>query len=463
MSERKSNTDETKSIYDLLNNTTISDLVDRLARANIRLTKESDTGRRCITAAPRHLYWTPLKESCVGMVVVFRETTLDMPRKVNDDGPTTQTNVLMDVVSIMPVRPIKLKNDDSQIMREYKTYTVKEIEDGSVLGLYYYCGQWCVRTLQSHDSTDMTWNGDITFGAVIKNIEERYPSFTMDELDKSHCYTIGIKHTQLHPFLEGRPKWDNDIVRAWFIESVDLEKIKMGATIKYSTCYHDESMGLPEMKTLKMSLKELVKKQEGALANYLKTGRVFFGATISREGGTKYKMCSTLYRAIEYSFYDTQDMNKLISDHEFNRQNYIVLNTFMYPNESEHVNFLRLFPQYTDDFNRFAAILKRLNAALFEMIKAGETIYGGNSETTDNKLFAGAVNTLYKNMVRISKGVPKEVAIIEICTRRTFNSRILYNLMFEDAAPPAPASESIPEPAAGKEYQPAQSPTPAST
>jgi hypothetical protein len=445
--EHKRNNNDDKSIYDLLKtHTSIGALVNTLSDSYIRLTKESNSGRWCVTSTSRNVHWTALKESCVGMVIVLREVSdvvVESESSTNTDG-----HIEMDVVSFMSARPIQLRKDDSKIMREFAKHTVKVMEDGSVLGLYHYGGEWRVRTLKSYDATDMTWNGDITFGDVVKSIEERYSTFVLNDLDKSHCYSIGIKHTQLHPFLEGRDQWDNDIVRAWFIESVDMKKIKMGTTIKYATCYHDESMGLPEMSTTNMSLTTLIKKQDAALSDYIATGRIFFGVTISRDGGVKYKMRSSLYRAIEYYFYDTGDMNKLISDHGFNRQKYIVLNTFMYPNSTEHTNFLQLFPQYVADFDRFNVTLVSINATLCGMVAAGTTTYGGNVAGEYNTKFAAAVNVMYAALVRNSKGIPtvNTQHIVDTCSRRNFNTRTLYDIMYADAAPPSPAAESAPEP-----------------
>ena len=176
-------------------------ITEKLADANVDLVCENKGDRCVFVCKNRNVRMTPLAQSCVGLIGTINEKKLT-------------------ILSSMPSSPIKLNEKDlPRIFREFDDFKCLKMDDGTSIGLYYYDDTWVIRTINGYDVGRFTWNGVPTYQDVLNDVLDSYPDFKLENLNKYKCYTIGFKNTKFHPFLEGQ---HDPIVRAWFIQSVDI-------------------------------------------------------------------------------------------------------------------------------------------------------------------------------------------------------------------------------------------------
>ena len=86
------------------------------------------------------------------------------------------------------------------IKKKMCNYNVFKIYDGTIINLYYYNNKWC---FSSHKGFDVT--NKIFYIYTYKHIfdmivEEKYPTFSYDMLDKNKSYTFCLKYEKYHIF-----------------------------------------------------------------------------------------------------------------------------------------------------------------------------------------------------------------------------------------------------------------------
>ena len=108
-------------------------------------------------------------------------------------------------------------------------YDVINIDDGTVVTLYYYNDKWCLATAHGYDVTEMCWMGSLNYSEIIYDLVSRlYPEFAAASgisivdrrlqftlLNPSNCYTFGFRHHNFHPIT-------SDPERMWYIQSVPI-------------------------------------------------------------------------------------------------------------------------------------------------------------------------------------------------------------------------------------------------
>lgn len=93
-------------------------------------------------------------------------------------------------------------------------YELYEVLDATMLNLYYYNNAWRLSSTRGYDV------GDITMFKIQKNnnpeqkysymnvfldlIHKKYTMFNFDQLNKSHCYTVSLRHSMFHVFDESK-------------------------------------------------------------------------------------------------------------------------------------------------------------------------------------------------------------------------------------------------------------------
>ena len=255
-------------------------------------------------------------------------------------------------------------------------YDILCVDDGTVINLYYWIDSWRISTARSYDLTDKKWS-IMTYKEVVKDIlGEREDAF-YNTLDKEKCYTFGLKHKDLHPFLEGK---DEPVNKFWFIQSVDLKdhsisyNFKNDLEILGSTYSNIESKNIKELfPLLKKSLNDFIYRKNETKINY---GYILRSKDPKKTGENSIILLeSSLLQNIRKLFYHSS-FNKVSQEMDYDRETYIIINSFLDVNRN--YLFKLLFPQYLQTF----AVLDNITNDLVNNI-----IYNKNSIKLKNKKF----------------------------------------------------------------------------
>lgn len=255
-------------------------------------------------------------------------------------------------------------------------YDILRIDDGTVINLYYWIDSWRISTARSYDLTDKKWSS-MTYREIVKDILGEQENTFYDTLDKEKCYTFGIKHKDLHPFLEGK---DEPVNKIWFIQSVDLNECSISYDFK-------NDLGISESKysdikpknikelfpLLKNSLNNFIYKKNDTEINY---GYILRSKDPKKTGENSIVLLeSSLLQNIRKLFYHSS-FNKVSKERGYDRIKYILINSYLDVNKN--YLFKLLFPQYLHLFVIFDNITNDL---------VNNIIYNKNSIKLKNKKF----------------------------------------------------------------------------
>jgi hypothetical protein len=291
------------------------------------------------------------------------------------------------VVSMMMPPPAQITSANlDYIKRQFLTFDVLPVNDGTSIGLYWFDDKWTIRSYNGYDVGSYAWNGDNTFADVLEDVLAAYPEFTLARLNKGRCYTIGIKSTKFHPFLEGGP---GPITRAWLVESVDITRVNAQSGSFDGAISTDEDIGLPlqvaitpdrpqcGLMKFPLDLDYINHHARNAIRNYKATGSVFYGV-ILRSPVAAYIVYSDLFRFIIDSFY-TKNIRWAVGGSTFGRQNYLVLYNLFNMKKERKDTFIRLFPQFAPIAARVESLIAdelmpAVRAAIDERVVTDSTI-----------------------------------------------------------------------------------------
>ena len=250
-------------------------------------------------------------------------------------------------------------------------YDFYQIEDGTIINLYFYENKWIIATSRGYDMNSVKFNSlsyqELLEDCIIKSnisLQEFYNS-----LDQNRCYTFGFKHPDIHPFWAGK----DPICKVWFIRSVTLNNLGTLETISVDNTPPLEN--IPAQKKITLGVKNMnfiYKKLKNAYENYTKTGHVNYGYILADKNvntlgdDSMIILESTLMNTIRNLWYNGAYI-KFSETHKFDRINLILLHAFLDDNRSE--KFLTLFPQYSEAFIQFSKIENDIVSKIYEEIK----------------------------------------------------------------------------------------------
>lgn len=226
-------------------------------------------------------------------------------------------------------------------------YDILYIDDGTIINLYYW-DTWRISTARSYDLTDKKWN-IMTYREIIKDILGERENMFYNTLNKEKCYTFGIKHKELHPFLEGK---NESVNKFWFIQSVDLKdcsvsyEFKNDLGISESRYSNIKPKNIKELfPLLKNSLNNFIYKKNDTEINY---GYILRSKDPKKTGENSIILLeSSLLQNIRKLFYHNS-FNKVSQERGYNRTTYILINSYLDVNKN--YLFKLLFPQYLHSF-----------------------------------------------------------------------------------------------------------------
>ncbi len=251
-------------------------------------------------------------------------------------------------------------------------YDIYQIEDGTIVNLYFYGDKWTISTSRGYDMNDVKFNS-LTYNELLKECLDKSnvsPQDFYNTLDKNKCYTFGFKHPDIHPFWEGK----ESVYKVWFIRSVNLTDL-----IVYSNTPLDS---IPQQKKVNVGVKNMnfiYKKLKNAYDNYVENGHVNYGYILADKNvntlgdDSMIILESSLLQNIRNLWYNGAYI-KFSQTHNFDRIKTILLHAYLDDNRTE--KFLTLFPQYSNEFVEFSKLESNIVAKVYEEIKNGSENIG---------------------------------------------------------------------------------------
>jgi hypothetical protein len=265
------------------------------------------------------------------------------------------------------VRPCEALNpqpNESLVAKNIEDYNVYPMFDGTFVNLYCYGGTWCLSSANGFDIGAFNWMGPLTYQEAFDNVLSRYPNFTYEGLNADYCYSIVFKHYDFHPFM-GDPE------AAYLIKVThpetgvtisDEEIPNLAIGIPYVIPINDVlKMGSNQtlyerMKTLaNNSMKIYTTQEEGA-------PKVVYGFVLRAKNASDYynsnlAIESILFKNIRQFIYGVKDIKAPNLDHN-NRLDHLILRAYL--NTHRKVEFITLFQQYHEKFNKYGIIVNKV-------------------------------------------------------------------------------------------------------
>lgn len=264
----------------------------------------------------------------------------------------------------MPPPLINSKFRIADVAKHISEYTIYKINDGTTVTLYYYKDEWCMASTNGFDISNYKWIGDKSYRELFDEVALLYPDFNLDTLDRNYCYVIGFRHQVMHPLL-------SEVNRMWYIMSYDLNLINKADIINYRVL----NIGLPEQSvftTNKIRKNDIVKilcaNNKHALQRYKQscggnTPNINYGYILRSDSLPNHLECnsdiimeSSLLNKLKQMIYNVRPTALELNN--TNRMFYIILQNYL-GYESNH-EFMKLFPQYTTEYNRIDTVMTAL-------------------------------------------------------------------------------------------------------
>jgi hypothetical protein len=242
------------------------------------------------------------------------------------------------------------------------------VNDGTVTTFYYWAplNQWRLATSRGYDMTDTKW-GCKTYlelwGEICNTYEYKSTDEFFETLDKTRSYTFGFKHDDMHPFCEDTT---NTSSKAWFIQSASL--------INFDDVVYEHTSVIPNQVLFQPpdNTRPIYKSLTNSLQQFFDHGKVNFGYILrsrnpaKTRGHTHIVFESSLMQQIRQLYYHS-DFHRDALSLGYDRETYIVI--YSYLDANRHSIFSRLFPQYSDAFDRLNDITADIIKNIIEYAK----------------------------------------------------------------------------------------------
>lgn len=130
------------------------------------------------------------------------------------------------------------ENKDLFPKEKLDNYTIEKFEEGSLIKLYFYKGEWKVSTSRHIDASRNFWTSKKSFFQLF-NESVNNPDF-YDTLDTGYCYTYILQHP------ENRLTYKIDTPRAILVNKVNLSTLKEERTPNSLGISIDEALSTNE-------------------------------------------------------------------------------------------------------------------------------------------------------------------------------------------------------------------------
>ncbi len=262
----------------------------------------------------------------------------------------------------MPHSMLSQRFSAAELCKHIDNYDIYDIKDGTTITLYYYKEQWCMSSTNGFEVSAFQWIGPMTYKEIFEQLIQQYPEFSYDRLDKTHSYTIGMRHQSFHPLL-------TDPASMWLIQSCDLSMLN---TCRPDSIHTDTDIGLPlqypsnGLPTLppKALLNHLTAKNAAAMTRYMTTRAtnkpdIHYGYILKSKDQSRPDIVleSELLKKIRGLLYNLPKGHLAPNINAQNRCNYAVLRAYL---SADKRVFIDLFPQFITEFKRYDSIFQSL-------------------------------------------------------------------------------------------------------
>ncbi len=272
----------------------------------------------------------------------------------------------------MLVIPIELFNSQhlNKSTIEYfynqNAYKLYKVYDGTIINLYYYDNEWKISTNKAYEANNLIFVNNKTYKNVLDEILLNYPDFNYNHLNINKCYTLCMKYSYYHPFIENLHFNNNKLI---LLQSIDINQFNHNQNIIIN---ESEELGIPvsvqysldsfqNLNQIYMYLNNEINryKKEKHLSNY----QPLFGIILRTKNISKTKNYSNILlesnlmakiRNLIYNhtftkklnFYNVLDKsnNMMIDKNYYNMLNLISLKIYL---TKKDINlFILLFPEF---------------------------------------------------------------------------------------------------------------------
>lgn len=271
---------------------------------------------------------------------------------------------------VVPPRSLRfnIETEKANIFLAQDMYTVYEAQDGTIINLYFYGGDWVISTTRGFHMNDMVWDGNRTFKQIVTGILDTlgltWQQFT-SYLSKTSCYTFGFRHKEIQKF---QPAGELSC-KIWFVQSVELDE----TSPNYLWVNDTSPIGLiaGQKKIAKpMQIQELYRIAVNSLDNYFKHGEICYGFILRSNNFECTELHSDLFvesklmQNIKKSWYDNEIVN-MCNRLKLSKNLVVCARAFL----CQTPHFIQLFPDFEPLFRWFETAFESLVTQTLEACK----------------------------------------------------------------------------------------------
>lgn len=296
-------------------------------------------------------------------------------------------------------------------------YNIYQIEDGTIINLYYYNNKWTISTSRGLDMNNVKFNS-LTYGDLLKDClskKEISDQEFYDSLDKKKCYTFGFKHPDIHPFWEGK---EEPVYKIWFVRSIDLDNLEVNDKPPLNKIGVQKKINIGVT-----NMNFIYKKLKTAYENFVEHKNVNYGYILADKNvntlgdDSMIILESSLLNSIRNLWYNGSYI-KFSQTHKFERINTILLNSFL--DDTRTDKFLKLFPQYSKEFENLSDLEKSVVLKVYDDIK---------NDNKDPKSLHYPLINLVNNTITVSTH-DNPCRKIKDIIHNNDNIHVYYNLIY---------------------------------
>ena len=263
----------------------------------------------------------------------------------------------------------------SDIKRHLSKYTIYKAQDGTLITMYWWRGEWRYSTSHGYDMGRVQWLGETTYSEAIN--KQLGGEFDFAQLNKRHCYTFLFRHHEFHPLLTS-PEG------VWLIQEYDLDIMQPIMDTQLDGVHKQQrrDLALNSADSVNRAVNALLDENTNALQSYLdgakKTsapvhyGYVLRGSFSACGTYANIMLESSLLKYVRKCMYNFPKGNAALSDATHaNKLEYMVLQGWL--NAQTRATFMKLFPQYSDKYKRYDALIDDIASRIIDNMKNKDT------------------------------------------------------------------------------------------
>lgn len=270
-----------------------------------------------------------------------------------------------------------------------QTYDIFYVEDGTIISLYFHktSNKWAMSTQKGINVNDVVFN-TLTYDQMFNEVLEKNGINSVEfyaGLDKQTCYTLGFKHNDIHPFMEGTGE---PVYKIWFIQMVQIKEVFEECIICKTSPFEQISNHKKVEYPIK-SLGVLFKTLKETFTTFVNVKTINYGyILVARDNNgivdnAEYNILfleSNLMNYIRNLWYDAAYI-KYSKYKSYDRISTILLNSFIDNNRVDIFN--ALFPQFKQQLDILNDVENTLVEKIYNKLNVKITILKNTNTNTD--------------------------------------------------------------------------------